>query len=387
MALDTSIYGNLKSFQAPDMMESFTKAKSLSQLGLQNQRLQNQLSEDEANAKEAARIRYTKAAIPEFEALNAMPEQERAKRFSSTMKMLEQQGMPTDRLNRDLNGDFIYDPTVWNIQYSGIQSKPEYQAYQNAKAELDSKQYQLTHMKNADDLAGKRFALDAQKAKDEKALAYAKLNAEEKKGASGINEGQKVLDREFAKDYNEWTSGGAKRAQSEINKLTNVLEGLKSGGVTTGGLTGAFHDRLTSDSVLSARADVQSTVMNSLRAILGAQFTEKEGERIIKNTWNEADSTQNNVARLERLIGDLQSQAEDKNMKARYYENVGSLAGFKPSMSQSDEVKQSAARSGGFSDPFVNSANASTVKTLKPDLKEINGKKYVKVKGGWELSE
>lgn len=155
-------------------------------------------------------------------------------------------------------------------------------------------------------------------------------NREEKaKLAKGSSEGQKALDKDFAKDYNDWTSGGAKSARSEINKLTSVVKDLKDKKVTTGGLTGLFPDQMTSDKVLSARADVQSTVMNSLRAILGAQFTEKEGERIIKNTWNEADSTENNVARLERLVSDLTNQATDKDTKARYYEQYGTLSGYK----------------------------------------------------------
>lgn len=141
--------------------------------------------------------------------------------------------------------------------------------------------------------------------------------------------GQDALDKDFAKDYNDWTSGGAKLAQSEIKKLKGVIGNLKAGKVTTGGLTGTFPDQLTSDKVLSARSDVQSTVMNSLRALLGPQFTEKEGERIIKNTWNEADSTKNNIARLDRLVNDLTNQALDKDQKSKFYEDKGTLSGYK----------------------------------------------------------
>ena len=77
------------------------------------------------------------------------------------------------------------------------------------------------------------------------------------------------------------------------------------------------------------RSDVQSTVMNSLRAILGAAFTEKEGERVIRNTWNEADTTANNISRLNRLVENLKAQADDKDQKVGFYEqNSGSLSGF-----------------------------------------------------------
>lgn len=156
-----------------------------------------------------------------------------------------------------------------------------------------------------------------------------KAREEKAKLAKGSTEGQKALDKDFAKDYNDWTSGGAKIARNEINKLSSVISDLKNKKVTTGGLTGLFPDQITSDKVLSARANVQSTVMNSLKAILGAQFTEKEGERIIKNTWNEADSTENNVSRLERLVMDLENQANDKDKKSIYYEQNGTLTGYK----------------------------------------------------------
>jgi hypothetical protein len=143
-----------------------------------------------------------------------------------------------------------------------------------------------------------------------------------------LTEAEKVVDKEFAQEYNAWTSGGAKSARLEIDKLKGVADSLRKQEVTTGGLTGVFPDRITSNRVLKARADVESTVMNSLRAILGAAFTEKEGQRIIKATWNEADSTENNLARLDRLVSDLENKASDKNNKARYLEANGTLKGY-----------------------------------------------------------
>ena len=148
-------------------------------------------------------------------------------------------------------------------------------------------------------------------------------------GGLKLTKAQEVVDSEFGKEYAGWTSGGRDGAYSEIEKLKSVAANLKSGKVTTGGLTGTMPDRLTSKAVLEARADVQSTVMNSLRAILGAQFTEKEGERIIKNTWNESDATENNLARVNRLVADLEAKAAAKDSKSQFYEEAGSLRGYK----------------------------------------------------------
>lgn len=178
-----------------------------------------------------------------------------------------------------------------------------------------------------DDLNYKRelLSLESQKLAD----ARLKHNAEQ---TDKSNAGQKELDKQAAKEYQDWSSGGDKIARNEIGKLASVVDKLKNNKVTTGGLTGLFPDQLTSNNILSARADVQSSIMGSLRALLGAQFTEKEGERVIKNTWNEADSTENNVKRLSRLVEDLHNKANDRTQKAKYFESTkGTLRGYKNS--------------------------------------------------------
>jgi hypothetical protein len=188
--------------------------------------------------------------------------------------------------------------------------------------------------------------------------------------------GQQAVDRDFAKDYNEWTSGGAQGAKTEIQKLRNVAAALRNKEVTTGGLTGMFPDRMTSASLLRARSDVQSTIMNSLRAILGAAFTEKEGERVIKNTWNEGDSTENNLARVERLANDLEAKARDKDAKAKYYEQFGSLQGF-----------QGITQGGQGLIPQERGLLPKQAAQTQPQTKVINGVTYRKVEGGWQAVE
>jgi hypothetical protein len=232
--------------------------------------------------------------------------------------------------------------------------------------------YHTKHQQNQQAINLDRETKEAQLARTRAETSKFKADAAKAANAPHLNltDGQKALDKDFAKDHNEWTSGGSKVARSEISKLRGVVQRLTSGQVSTGGMTGVLGDRFTSDNVLGARADVQSTVMNSLRAILGAQFTEKEGERIIRNTWNEADSTANNVTRLERLIGDLENRANDKDEKSRYYEqNRGSLAGYRgaapayasqPANGGNQRSGSSASGSWG-----LNEAKAAAPKTFK----------------------
>lgn len=156
----------------------------------------------------------------------------------------------------------------------------------------------------------------------------AKADAKKAEAALKGTEGQRAVDKDFAKDYNEWSAGGAKTARSEIEKLKGVADKLRQDKISLGRENALIPDLLADYDRLGARADVQSTVMNSLRAILGAQFTEGEGKRIIANTWNENESEENNLARVDRLIKDLENQANDKDTKARLYERTGSIRGL-----------------------------------------------------------
>lgn len=154
-----------------------------------------------------------------------------------------------------------------------------------------------------------------------------KQSADEKK-----NEGQKVVDKEFAKDYNDWTSGGGSRAKNEIEKIDGVIERLKKGEGTTGGLTGVFGDRLTSDAVLKNRADIQQSAMSLIKQLLSGATSDSDRKAIVDTLWNEADSTENNIARIERFSDDMKNRANEIDSKAGYFkETKGTLSGFDPS--------------------------------------------------------
>lgn len=295
--------------------------------------LQQQQEQEAAAQKKAAREQQLQQMSLVAQTLNGVKDQQS---YDMALRASAQLGLPgTEKMPRQYDARFVD-----SIRAQAMGPAKEWEEIQLKRQEQQRKQ---------------------ESDKSENALRYAQADKLKREaagmgvgGAGGKAEGVKALDRDFAKDYNEWTSGGSKIAQTEIQKLRGIANDLKGGAVTTGGLTGVFPDRMTSDSVLKARADVQSTVMNSLRAILGAQFTEKEGERIIKNTWNEGDSTENNLARVNRLVGDLESKANAKSAKARYFEKNGTLHGFK---------------AGAVAE--------------QPETKEWNGVVYKQVNGHW----
>lgn len=164
-------------------------------------------------------------------------------------------------------------------------------------------------------------------------LEVAKLNDK-------ATEGQKALDKDFAKDYNDWTSGGGSRARNEISKLESVVERLKSGQGGTGGFTGVLGDRFTSNDVLKNRADVQQSAMSLIKVLLSGATSDKDREQIVNTLWNEADSTENNKARIERFVADMKSRADQTDVKANYFKQSGTLGGYDPSSKQMPSISE-----------------------------------------------
>lgn len=164
-------------------------------------------------------------------------------------------------------------------------------------------------------------------------IRWAELNnkkdKQEQTGAK-ISDGQKMYDKEFAKDINEFTGGGFARLENEINKIDNVVARLRKGSGTTGGFTGIAGDRFTSDAVLKNRADVQQSAMTLIKTLLSGATSDKDREQIVNTLWNEADSTENNIERLKRFSEDMRSKLSDNREKAKYFENSGgTLFGYK----------------------------------------------------------
>lgn len=307
MPLDPSIILRGQPAQIDNPLDVQNKALSMKQLsqGIQQREQSMATDKQEQQRKIARQLAWS---VPT--GANVSPEQKQSA-WAQMKAQGAQHGLPNnDRLPDQYPGDNF----VSNMQQSLL--SPEEQLNQNwRQQQLDSEN------KNREATNAWRQREFDQKEREIKA-----------KGAKGENlsPGQKKVDTDFAGDYNEWTSGGAESARAEIDKLDAVAKSLETGKVTTGGATGMLPDRLTSAEVLSARADVQSTIMKSLRSLMGASFTEKEGERVIKNTYNESDTTENNLARIKRLANDLRNQANAKDAKATYYQEKGSLAGYRP---------------------------------------------------------
>lgn len=227
--------------------------------------------------------------------------------------------------------------------YSGLdQLPPAFDPGFNSTMLARSMSYQ-------DQLAQKRQAqLDKERGEDRtidnryKRAQIGRLEAEAYKdrvaagaslGGPGKTEGTKALDRDYAKDYNDWTSGGKASLDKNLALLEQAAQTLEQRKDdwfgTSGRFTGRLPDVMRSEESIRLRENVHQAAQASLKAALGSAFTEKEGERIMNASYNEKLSPQENLQKLRTAIAELREKSTNADSKARYFENRGSLAGYR----------------------------------------------------------
>lgn len=151
-------------------------------------------------------------------------------------------------------------------------------------------------------------------------------------GIGSLTEGQKAIDKAFSKEYGDFVlKGGFADVQKGLSQLDEAVDILKTDG-GTGGFIGNLPDSLSAffnKSGLKAKELVSEVVQRNLRLVLGAQFTEKEGERLINRAFNPRLSEEENINRITRLSESIKRAANQKEKAAEYFEKFGTLKGFK----------------------------------------------------------
>jgi hypothetical protein len=182
---------------------------------------------------------------------------------------------------------------------------------------------------------------------------------------------QEAVDAAFAKDYNEFiVQGGSADAAKGITQLEDAKKALKEDSGLTGavgylpnmfGIKEAFAPKAK-----ATQEAVEEVVQRNLRTILGAQFTEKEGERLISRAYNPKLSEAENIKRIDRLQKQMELAMNAKMEAAKFYEDEGTLRGFKGRTDFKNIVEDfdkdmasTDPKTPGASNPLINEANAS----------------------------
>lgn len=192
----------------------------------------------------------------------------------------------------------------------------EFQASEAEKARQGRLELEQTRQQGAQQL-------EAQRAANKQAAAPS---------APALSVGEKEIDKQFAKEFSKFTTGGGFASVSaNLDKLRGAVGDLRSGENLTGGITSLL-PKGARDLVAPRRSAVEDNVRNvvqqSLKAILGGQFSEKEGERVINATFNPRLDEAVIADRVEALAQQLEAAAQVKQAQAEYFQQNGTLKGF-----------------------------------------------------------
>jgi len=150
-------------------------------------------------------------------------------------------------------------------------------------------------------------------------------------GGQQMTPGFEALDKAYAEEHLQWTRGGGADMKSNIAKIGTVLNRLQSGEQLTGEMINFAPDLVKAvfapDS-LAAKQAVEDVVQRNLRVVLGAQFTEKEGERLISRAFDERLSPEQNARRLNALFLQMSTAAQQRDAMADYFTKNGTLTGY-----------------------------------------------------------
>lgn len=153
--------------------------------------------------------------------------------------------------------------------------------------------------------------------------------------ADSLTPGEKRVDQTFAKSYEDFVlSGGAADFDKNLKQLRGVHAEIRNpkGENYSGPILGRMPDAITSytnPKAVDLRQQVEEIVQRNLRIILGAQFTQKEGENLIARAYNPALDEATNAKRLNRLIGSMEKMKNAKIAAMDYFERNGTMKGFK----------------------------------------------------------
>jgi hypothetical protein len=181
-----------------------------------------------------------------------------------------------------------------------------------ARAELRVKEQQAATAAATEAREGAKFARDASK--------------------PIITDGQKKVDEKYATEYVDWTaSGGYATVRRQLDQISAAMETLRNSDNVSGPVLGRMPkwvQQMVGPESTDVKADIEDVIQRSLRATLGAQFTQAEGDRMIERAFDPQVQEGSNLKRLERVITEIDSMAKAKESSAKYYESNGTLAGW-----------------------------------------------------------
>jgi hypothetical protein len=148
-------------------------------------------------------------------------------------------------------------------------------------------------------------------------------------------------DKKLAAELVEFESGGFAQVESNLDKIDKVIAQLESGQNLTGPVIGNIPTVLkafTDPESVGVEDDMKSIIYQSLRATLGAQFTERESNNLVAASFNALLSEEINAERLKRLRRETARSAQAKLDMLDYFDKNRTLKDYKGKVFDSSNI-------------------------------------------------
>lgn len=204
----------------------------------------------------------------------------------------------------------------------------------------EKRQKMLAEIEKLKRVGGEDPLLDLKKQKLQAQIG--KLNRKGKSSEEGLSEGQKAVDKDYAKEYNKFTASGKNNAANTIEKLEKLQKEVAAdtGFGEAGGTRFPIPDMLRSRLAIERRDDARNFANKTLKELFGGQLSDAEREAAAREFWNDNLDNESNAERLKGKIKELKDNLIAQTAKAAYYEKEGTLQNFN-SLKNSDSVQES----------------------------------------------
>lgn len=211
-----------------------------------------------------------------------------------------------------------------------------------------------------------RIALDAKKLQ---------MEQEANSRKTSLTEGEKAKDKVFAKTYEDFITGGAADFEKNLTQLRQVQDTLSDKnnyGELSGPIVGKIPDFLYSftpagQRAIDTREQVEEIVQRNLKEVLGAQFTQKEGDRLIARAYNPQVDEKINQQRLGRLINQIEDAYNARRAAAQHFEKYGTIKGFSGKMPTLEDFYRATEDTGKDQERVSPSKKPDQQKTVSPE--------------------
>jgi hypothetical protein len=206
-----------------------------------------------------------------------------------------------------------------NPEFQGQQVKARQAGELESQAAYGSTPRQLLDAKNQYDLLSEKMRLEM-KTKEELA-----------KGPK-LTPGEEAVDKDFGKEYSDFAlKGGSASVEAKLAPLEEAVLALESDTSLTGPVRGIVPDvlrKITNPKAIEVKQAVEKGVQESLRQVLGAQFTEKEGESLLRRTFDPQLPPLVVAKRVRNVVQQLREAAKAKQAAGDYFKENGTMKGF-----------------------------------------------------------